>query len=120
MNNRVIYIVCIAIAVFAQSCYYDNEEYLYPAEPVCDTMDVSFSNDIMPIIQGNCSISGCHVAGGSGNGIFEGYAGVKAKVDNGSLHQRVVVDKNMPPNAPLNECQIAQIDSWINAGAPNN
>ena len=104
-------------------CYYDNEEELYEywyQQNTCDTVDVSFQEDIFPIIQGNCATTGCHVAGGSGNGIFENYANVKAKVDNGSFHNRVVVQRDMPPSQPLNDCQIAQIDSWINQGAPDN
>lgn len=118
-------ILCISsILLLFQSCYYDNEEELYEfyyLQNNCDSISsISFTNDIMPIVQGNCSLSGCHIAGGSGNGIFESYAGIKAKVDNGSLHQRVVVEKSMPPSQPLNSCQINKIHAWINAGAPNN
>ena len=104
-------------------CYYDNEEELYQyyyQQNICDTVDVSFKNDIFPIVQGNCAVSGCHVSSG-GNGILlENYAQVKAKVDNGSFHNRVVVKRDMPPNQPLTDCQISQIDSWINQGAPDN
>lgn len=104
------------------SCYYDNEEELYEyynqSNP-CDTTAVSFADDIMPMIQGNC-ITGCHVAGGTGSGIFENYAEVKAKVDNGSMNNRVVVQRNMPPSGALTECQILQMQAWILNGAPNN
>jgi hypothetical protein len=104
------------------SCYYDNEEELYEyynQQNVCDTTAVSFANDIMPMIQGNC-VTGCHVAGGSGNGIFENYAEVKAKVDNGSMNNRVVVARDMPPSGALTSCQILQMQAWILNGAPNN
>lgn len=106
------------------SCYYDNEEELYEyynqSNP-CDTSNVSFANDIMPMIQGNC-ITGCHVAGGSasGSGIFENYAEVKAKVDNGSLLNRVVVVQDMPSGGSLTDCQISQVQAWILNGGPNN
>lgn len=96
------------------SCYYDNEEELYEyynqSNP-CDTAAVSFANDIMPMIQGNC-VTGCHVAGGTGNGIFENYAEVKAKVDNGSMQQRVVITQDMPPGTSLTDCQISQMEAW--------
>ncbi|MFM1876521.1 MAG: hypothetical protein RL266_2258 [Bacteroidota bacterium] len=104
------------------SCYYDNEEELYEyynQQNQCDTSAVSFANDIMPMIQGNC-VTGCHVAGGTGLGIFENYAEVKAKVDNGSMNNRVVVQRNMPPSGALTECQILQMRAWILNGAPNN
>lgn len=104
------------------SCYYDNEEELYEyynQSNVCDTSAVSFSNDIMPMIQGNC-ITGCHMAGGNGNGLFENYAEVKAKVDNNSMMQRVVITQDMPPSGGLTDCQINQMQAWILNGAPNN
>lgn len=111
------------LAVVVSGCYYDNEEDLYEnyyENNQCDTTSVTFADDIMPLVQGNCAISGCHVAGGTGNGIFENYEGVKEKVDNGSLRQRVLVDRNMPPTEPLTECQLDIIDAWLNAGAPDN
>lgn len=104
-------------------CYYDNEEELYQyyyENNQCDTANVTFADDIFPIIQGNCAISGCHIAGGAGNGIFENHAGVKAKVDNGSFFTRVIDQRDMPPGAPLNDCQIEKLTAWLNAGAPNN
>ncbi len=104
------------------SCYYDNEEELYEyynLQNTCDTSVVSFATDIMPMIQGNC-VSGCHVAGGTGVGIFENYAEVKAKVDNGSMNNRVVVVRDMPPANALTDCQILQMQAWILNGAPNN
>lgn len=104
------------------SCYYDNEEELYEyynQQNNCDTTAVSFATDIMPMIQGNC-VSGCHVAGGTGVGIFENYAEVKAKVDNGSMNNRVVVIRDMPPSSALTPCQIQQMQAWILNGAPNN
>lgn len=112
----------VCIALFSQSCYYDNEEELYEhynnLNP-CDTAVVSFSSDIFPLIEGNC-VTGCHIAGGTGNGIFENHASVKDKVDNGAMLQRVVVEQNMPPGGGLTQCQIDQMEAWILNGAPNN
>jgi hypothetical protein len=100
-------------------CYYDNEEELYPTDPnACDTANVSFSADILPIIQGNCA--GCHP--GSGGFPLENYANVKAKVDNGSLNLRLLINQDMPPagNTELNQCQKLLIQSWIAKGAQDN
>jgi hypothetical protein len=115
-------VLLLASVSLLSSCYYDNEEELYEyynnLNP-CDTAAVSFSADIMPMIQGNC-VAGCHVAGGTGAGIFENYLEVKAKVDNGSLLQRVVVTQDMPPAGALTDCQIALVQAWILNGAQNN
>jgi len=113
----------LIITQLFSSCYYDKEDVLYEnyyAQNQCDTTNISFSNDIMPIIQGNCATTGCHVQGGTGSGIFVNYNGVMEKVNNGSFEKRVLVDKNMPPAAPLSDCQQSMIRAWLNAGAPNN
>ncbi len=113
------YIAVILSLLFLASCYNDNEEELYGLID-CNPLDVSYSKDIEPLINSSCAISGCHVQGGSGTGIFANYENVKAKVDDGSFRQRVIVQKDMPPSSPLSDCQIKYIESWLNAGAPNN
>jgi hypothetical protein len=108
------------ISVLPTSCQYDNEEELYP-DIECDTVNVSYAEDIEPIIENDCATSGCHVAGGTGNGIFNNYTRVKAKVDNGSMRQRVVGQQDMPPDPEsLTQCQIDKVEAWLDAGAPNN
>lgn len=101
------------------ACYYDKEDLLYGNDD-CVVEGLSYSVDIEPIINSSCATSGCHVQGGSENGIFDSYAGVKAKVDNGSFRQRVIADRDMPPGSPLSNCQIKYIEEWLNQGAPNN
>ncbi len=103
------------------ACYYDNEQDLYQiSASSCDTTAVSYKTDIEPILQGNCSITGCHVAGGSGPGIFTNHAGVMEKVNNGTFRTRVLDRKDMPPGAPLTDCQLKLIRAWLDAGSPNN
>ena len=101
------------------SCYKDKEDLLY-GDDNCEATTVSFSADIMPIIQSECGTSGCHVQGGNGNGIFDNYSTVKAKVDNGSLENRVIVERSMPKGGRLTNCQIDYIKKWLQDGALNN
>jgi hypothetical protein len=101
------------------SCYYDNEEELYP-NSACQLNEVTYSKDIQPIIKKSCAIPACHVNGGTGNGNFESYAGLKAKVDNGSIEARVLIQKNMPPDRELSRCEIDKLKKWLAAGALNN
>lgn len=115
--------IVLAGSMVLQGCYYDNEEDLYQnyyAQNKCDTANVSFAQDIQPIIQGNCATTGCHVAGGSGPGIFTNYAGLMEKVNNGSFENRVLVQRTMPPNSSLSDCQLQLLRAWLNAGAPDN
>lgn len=107
----------VMISIATEGCYYDNEEELYP---ITDSTEITYTKNIQPIIANNCAIPGCHVPGGSGSGDFTSYSGVKAKVDNGTFHQRVIVEKTMPPAGPLGNNQLQILEKWINAGAPNN
>lgn len=117
--NKIVKIAVMLLIFGLSACYYDSEEELYGGLP-CDPVNVSFSKDIMPLIQTECALSGCHIQGGLGTGIFSNYQNVKAKVDNGSLKNRVIVQRDMPPSSPLSDCQIAHIEAWINEGALNN
>lgn len=85
----------------------------------CSTISSAYNANIRPIINANCMSSGCHNAG-SVHGDFSTYAGVKAKVDNGSMNTRVLEDKNMPPSGPLPLDARKKIKCWIENGAPNN
>lgn len=117
--NKLHFAAGLLTLLFLFGCYYDNEEELYGGTS-CNVVSVSFSEDIMPLIQTECATSGCHVQGGTGNGIFDNYQNVKDKVENGSLKDRVLVRRDMPPNEPLSNCQIEYIEEWINQGAPDN
>lgn len=117
--NSLLFIGAIFFMVFINSCYYDNEEELYP-NFVCDTSAATFMAVIDPIIKSNCALSGCHVPGGSGNGDYTNYAGIKAAVDNGKIQERAINLRNMPPSGPLSNCDILKLQTWINNGALNN
>ena len=118
-NKKKNFLTLILFVSMLSSCYYDKEDLLY-GEDLCDSTNVSFSSDIMPIINNSCAVIGCHIQGGSGNGLFENYAQIKTKVENGSLSERVTIQQDMPPSEPLTDCQIEHIMQWIEDGALNN
>jgi hypothetical protein len=86
--------------------------------PTSDTV-VHYSFTIQPIVTLNCAIPHCHNAG-SVDGDFTSYAGIHTKAANGTLLNRVVTLKNMPPTGPLSDADISRVNSWIQQGAPNN
>ena len=115
------YLLFISSLLLLSSCRTDSEEALYPVdENVCEPEQVSYSITISPLIKNYCATVGCHVQGGGGNGIFENYAQVKAKVDNGSFLQRVIVAQDMPPSGSLTDCEIKTIQQWLTEGAQDN
>ncbi len=117
------YLTLAALSVLLLGCYYDNEEELYPSEGGCDTTDISYAANILPIMQNNCYR--CHDArNNQGNITLEGYANLKVYADNGRLLGAIRWDAGfspMPQDASkLSDCTISQVEAWINAGAPNN
>lgn len=122
MEHQIIKGLLFGTMIFFSSCYYDNEETLYPPTE-CVTADMSYQTDIVPIISNNCYV--CHSAiSNTGNVTLEGYTELKKYVDSGQLMGAINHDPGyspMPDNAPkLGDCNIAKIESWIAAGAQDN
>lgn len=94
-----------------------------PNAGVCDTENVSFSVFVKPVIQNNCE--GCHSGNPpSGNIDLTNYQNIKVVADNGKLFGAISWQngfENMPQGGnQLPQCTIDKIESWIDAGAPNN
>jgi hypothetical protein len=115
----------VTILLLSVSCYYDNEEALYPSlNSVCDTTNVTFSARIVPILADNCL--SCHSnasAAAAGNNIrLQDYVDVKARTTaiTGSINHSGSFSP-MPKNGgKLNACSITLVDIWIRNGAINN
>ena len=124
MKRFVLPLIMFIIASFA-SCYYDNEEALYPSlSSACDTLNVTFTGAIAPLLGNNCLV--CHSnasAGSSGNNIrLEDYADVKtnAAAVAGSIKHTGSYTP-MPKNGGmLKSCLIKQFDIWVKNGMLNN
>jgi hypothetical protein len=109
-----------ALALLFTGCYYDNEEELYPSS-YCDTTAVTWSLTIEPLIQAECAVPACHVAGDQ-TPYLDTYTGVKAIADDGRL-RGVTIDGDpffMPSSGKLPFCRQQEIQAWLDAGAPNN
>ena len=119
------FVTFVTILLFSASCYYDNEEALYPSlNSSCDTTNVTFSAKIVPILANNCL--SCHsnaTAASSGNNIrLQDYIDVKARTVAiaGSIKHSGTFSP-MPKNGvKLNACLIKLVDIWIRNGAPDN
>ena len=109
----------VFLAVFSMfSCTSDNLEEYY-TKFNCETANISFSEDIQPIINTNCAISGCHVSG-TGLPSWETYENIAAR---GSDIVKMVSNGTMPPSFSGKSVTIEQvqmIDCWVSLGAPNN
>jgi len=127
MINRIlrngIFIVGITIILLFNSCTYDNIEELYPEPISCDTLDVTYSTDILPVLTASCIT--CHSGSTpAGNIRLQTYDEIVAAANNGSLLGVIRHDPNwspMPKNgAKLSDCYISKMEIWIENDTPNN
>lgn len=110
-------------------CYYDNEDELYPDDSTsCDTLNVTFSGVVFPLIEDNCR--SCHSGSfPSGNVRLEDHATISAAGQitagtYGSLYGTISHNSGNSPmpkgGSKLPDCSIRQVKLWIDAGTPNN
>jgi hypothetical protein len=115
----------LVIATIA-GCYYDSEERLYPNlyDP-CDDKEVTFSKTVTTILQ-PCQL--CHSnsnASSSGSGIkLKDYTDVMKVVNTGQLMGSINQTSEFVPmpngGGKLPDCEIAQLQKWIDNESPNN
>lgn len=97
----------------------------------CDPNVVYFNLQVLPILQSNCTMSGCHDAASHQDGVvLTNYQSVMQTgevepydLDDSDLYEVLVEDdpdKRMPYNRPpLSQAQIQVIANWILQGAQN-
>lgn len=118
-------LLLVLLTSLSTSC--KRDDHVVP--PECDTLVVSYSQDIVPILALYCNdpnFGDCHDASVSNaRGNFVGYEGVKAKVDNGTLLSRTIIRKDMPRSTTdgprvVSAEHLLLLDCWIDDGAPEN
>ncbi len=125
MKYTICFLTLFVISLgYLQSCSYDKGEIPQPKK------SAPYQVVIKPIIQTYCYGQGgqnCHVAVSNvgAPGDFTTYAGLKEKVDNGSIQARVINLKDMPPpysNGPtaLSADDLESFKTWVNNGAQDN
>lgn len=81
-------------------------------------LPVSYTKDIVPILETNCMVPSCHCDGNSL--CFDNYELVSSYAD--EIRQRTS-QRNMPPSYSgifLSDQDIRIISDWVEQGAPNN
>ncbi len=89
----------------------------------CDTTNVSYSVQIVSILQDNCYT--CHRGPGASSGIdFSNYGAFKGWAESGYVAGDITAAPGftpMPYGLPsLSSCEINTILAWIHQGTPNN
>jgi hypothetical protein len=129
MKNQLLIILGLLAGtlLLAIACSKKNEEVLKQSivPVVCTTDSMTYSKDILPILQSYCY--GCHGngnTGGSGGISLDGYSNLKFMVDNGKLVGTVTHASGffpMPSGQPkMPDCEVSKIVAWVDQGAQNN
>ncbi len=127
-NNKSFLLLCLfafCLGIFACGKDEDDPEPdPGPGPDACETLDVKYSTDIVPIMEATCAIEGCHVDGFA-TGDYTMYEEIKQRVDGGAFMTRVVEEKTMPPEnttgpETLTDEELDKIQCWLDDGAPNN
>ncbi len=127
MKRRLLLTFYVLVNIALAGCYKDVTS---PGQdPSAPPQDVSFSGDLQPIFNSNCTTSGCHDEAPSHKPslvptksydalISGGY--VNTTVPTSSILYTEVKSGSMPPTGALKQAQIQMILDWIRNGAPNN
>jgi hypothetical protein len=123
MKTRFNLLLILAVFLTAQSCYFDNEEELYPSAGECDLTNVTYSGTVAPILAENCN--SCHGGNFPQAGVVtDNYDDLKTVVDNGRFWGAINHEDGyspMPQNLPkLPQCELDKIKTWIDNGALND
>lgn len=125
--NKKLWALSLGIAgmIAAIGCQKQNAEDLYtvPDPATCDTVNVSFSQVIKPIIDASCATSGCHLGASATGWDLSDYTGVFSANYHSVLMPAInhTGPSPMPKGgAKLDDCTIAKIQAWVNKGAPND
>lgn len=136
MNLNIKSILLFAgISISLSACYYDSLEELYPAPVIipgindststgCDTTKaITYTNDIKPILDGNCGAnSPCHQGTSTNSGIdlsnYIGAKGIASKLVGAVTWNGTA--SNMPKGSAskISDCSIGKIKKWVESGTP--
>lgn len=127
MRKLTFIIICFLAGSFGLvSCYYDRE---LDQDPSGIPANVSFSNDVVPVLNKNCAGSGCHDAGPTHKPSLVADKAYSDLVAGGYLSQTIpssgklyqeIAEGNMPPGQPMSTKDANLIIGWLNEGAKNN
>lgn len=125
MKNTIKILILTGMGLFLGSCYYDT----FPEEDVTDPVNVSYSEDIQPLWNNDCT--SCHPSlappdltePNSYNSLISGGYVVKGNADASVLYQSLLGSNGvslMPPAGQWPIESIKKVEAWINEGAENN
>ena len=111
------------VSLIAQWILQGAEDLACDQDTMCVTNDMSFQNDVFPILETHCV--GCHSGDSpSGGALLENYEGVKSAAEAGRIYGVISWSQGfvqMPQGQDqLDDCKVMKIKAWIDEGALDN
>lgn len=126
------FFILITVLIFFTSCKHESLIEDKAILKDCTPGEIGFVNDILPIMQTSCAVSGCHNAGSATHGvILDSYKNIittgEVIAGNANLSELYEVlnetgNDMMPPansGFVLTQTQKDNLKDWINQGAKN-
>lgn len=112
------------LILISSACIWENEESLFPDMGLCDTLDVSYREDVVPLMVNNCYAchSNANAPSFASGFALEDHADVSAAspLILGAIKHADGFTA-MPKDADkLDSCSISVMEAWINSGSPDN
>lgn len=122
-RTKLLFNIFIAVLLFVQCTYHNKEDYFSDNPNTCQTEEMSYTEDISPILENNC-IS-CHNTSNSSGGInLSTYELTKQVAESGQLLGVIRHDNGFSPMplsaAKLDDCTINKVSAWIDQVLKNN
>ncbi len=122
--NRKVRLSIAGVILFFSACQ-------HPGVISPNQSEISFKNEVQPIIIGNCTMAGCHGASTGGEESFPlmtyedviNHGEINSTKPEKTKFYKSITGKSeeaMPPDGPMSDTQILIIYNWIAQGAKNN
>lgn len=137
----ILFSIIVSTLLLYYSCKHDPDPFVI-TDPIdttgnntngCSPDTVYFVQQVLPLFQSSCAMSGCHDAGTAKEGIvLDSYAniiatgGIKVSDPTSSKIYEAMTESDPedrmppPPAAPITSAQLTLISKWIGQGAKNN
>jgi hypothetical protein len=116
-NVYLILILLVFTTLIIEGCYYDKEDQLYPNSIACDVSHPTYNTTIKHIFITRCAVPGCHVPGST---VIDLSTYAKDTLNLARIKVRAIDLKTMPATGSLSNCEIRQLQAWIDANHPEN
>jgi hypothetical protein len=107
----------IAVIIITIGCSKDDDMEEDQMESCPD--EVTFDNQVRPILVVNCANSGCH-DGNSGLGDWSSYTSIAPTFSNGRFNNLVIETRQMPQGRSLSSRDYDLLVCWSEQGFPRN